>query len=246
MSKTELNILLTRPIQKSQSLARELTPLAQHIEIQPLFTYEENSDNPTLSQALKLAPEHIIFVSEAAARFALEQCPLSSWPKTSHYYAVGPATADALSPLNQTILMGERFDSEGLLALQQLQNIENQQVLIIRGNGGRELLAQTLRQRQAIVAYNEVYRRQWQSFNVEQLIEKWRKLKINCMVVTSEALLDKAVELITKADEDFKQQLQWIVASERIAEKAKHYQLQKVVNAGGASNQLIFQALKNL
>ncbi|WP_171022340.1 uroporphyrinogen-III synthase [Thalassotalea litorea] len=248
MAKTELNILLTRPLSKSQSLARELKPLARHIEIQPFFDYQSNSQSLSLAAALAERPQHIIFVSEAAAQFALQQCPIDAWPVQSSYYAVGPATAKALSSLALTpsaikIHTGQTFDSEGLLALPSLQQVSDQKILIIRGNGGREHLAQTLRQRRANVAYNEVYLRHWPSMDASQLIEKWRKLKINCMVVTSEALLDKAVELLANADRSFIQGIYWVVASERIAEKAKQYKLDRVINASGASNRLIFQAI---
>ncbi|WP_394173814.1 uroporphyrinogen-III synthase [Thalassotalea litorea] len=243
MRKTDLNILLTRPIDKSQSLARELEPLAQHIEIQPLFSYQHHADCAALTAAITQRPQHIIFVSEAAAKFALQTCAPDIWPNNSLYYAVGPATAKALAPITSNLYTGQTFDSEGLLALPSLQRVNDQNILIIRGNGGREHLAQTLRQRQANVAYNEVYQRQWLSLDAVQLIEKWRKLKINCMVVTSEALLDKAVALFANTDTLFKQEICWVVASERIAEKAKKYQLSRVVNAGGASNRLIVQAI---
>ncbi|WP_169303076.1 uroporphyrinogen-III synthase [Thalassotalea mangrovi] len=246
MSKTDLNILLTRPLSKSQSLARDIVSLANHIEIQPLFEYLPTDNALSLSNAMVPPPHHIIFVSAAAARFAIKQCPVDRWPDSSLYYAVGPATKTALAPLGKSIAMGRTYDSEGLLALPQLANLDGEQVLIIRGDGGREYLAQTLRQRQANVAYNEVYRRQWLPFNEVQLIEKWRKLKINCMVVTSEALLDRAVELVSKVDPLYLQDIQWIVASERIAAKASEYGLQQVRNAGGANNQLIYQAIATL
>jgi uroporphyrinogen-III synthase len=53
----------------------------------------------------------------------------------------------------------KRFDSEGLLALPELQNVSGWHVMIFRGDGGRELLGDTLRDRGATVEYVSCYRR---------------------------------------------------------------------------------------
>jgi uroporphyrinogen-III synthase len=74
---------------------------------------------------------------------------------------VGQGSAKALRELgiSNVIAPTERFDSEGLLALPQLQNVAGWRVMIFRGDGGRELLGDTLKARGATVEYAACYRR---------------------------------------------------------------------------------------
>ncbi|MEO8343253.1 MAG: uroporphyrinogen-III synthase, partial [Gallionella sp.] len=74
---------------------------------------------------------------------------------------VGQGSAKALreSGIAQIIAPTERFDSEGLLALPQLQNVAGWRVMIFRGDGGRELLGDTLKARGAMVEYATCYQR---------------------------------------------------------------------------------------
>ena len=74
---------------------------------------------------------------------------------------VGQGSAKALRELDiaNVIAPTERFDSEGLLALPELQNVAGWRVMIFRGDGGRELLGDTLKARGATVEYATCYQR---------------------------------------------------------------------------------------
>ncbi|MBI5437069.1 MAG: uroporphyrinogen-III synthase [Nitrosomonadales bacterium] len=74
---------------------------------------------------------------------------------------VGQGSAKALRDLGvqEIIAPQDRFDSEALLALPELQNVKGWRVVIFRGDGGRELLGDTLKARGAKVEYAECYRR---------------------------------------------------------------------------------------
>ncbi|WNC71960.1 uroporphyrinogen-III synthase [Thalassotalea psychrophila] len=246
MSKNKLNVLLTRPLQKSQQLAKEIAPIASNIEITPLFAYKPGEQQVSLKQQLNnLNPEFIIIISPAAANFALQVTNFSNHIKSTTFIAVGQASANVLIAHGiENVIVPSIETSEGLLALSELQNIANKQVLIIRGNGGREFLKQQLELKQAKVAYNEVYKRQWLTFSAEQTIDKWRKDEINCIVITSSELLNKTLDLI--ADKNWANSCYWIVASTRIAEQAKAHGLKHVINANGANHQQIFQAMMAL
>jgi uroporphyrinogen-III synthase len=84
-----------------------------------------------------------------------------SLPPTLKIATVGQGSAKALRELGITnvITPSERFDSEGLLALPELQNVAGRRVMIFRGDGGRELLGDTLKARGATVEYAACYRR---------------------------------------------------------------------------------------
>ncbi len=85
---------------------------------------------------------------------------------------VGQGSANALHDLgiSQVIVPQDQFDSEGLLALPELQNVAGWQVLIFRGDGGRELLGDTLRARGATVEYACCYQRSKSQLDVDALL----------------------------------------------------------------------------
>ncbi|MEW6999059.1 uroporphyrinogen-III synthase [Colwelliaceae bacterium BS250] len=243
MSNNKLNILLTRPLEKSQKLAKELQPLANNIEITPLFAYQKGINHSLLKQQINdFKPQIIIFISQAAVKFSLETITADVLNHGALIIAVGDTTKAALTIAGiDNIIVPSAHTSEGMLALTQLQDVADKSILIVRGDGGRETLKQQLQHRGANVAYNEVYKRQWLALNRQQTIEKWRKVQINCIVVTSNELLHKTLEL-TKQEHWLKQCL-WIVASARIAEQAMSSGITRVYNADGANNAKIYQAV---
>jgi uroporphyrinogen-III synthase len=80
-------------------------------------------------------------------------------PPTLKIATVGQGSAKALRELGiaNVIAPTERFDSEGLLALPELQDVTGWRVMIFRGDGGRELLGDTLKARGATVEYATCY-----------------------------------------------------------------------------------------
>jgi uroporphyrinogen-III synthase len=84
-----------------------------------------------------------------------------SLPPTLKIATVGQGSAKVLreSGIANVIAPTERFDSEGLLALPELQNVAGWRVMIFRGDGGRELLGDTLKARGATVEYATCYQR---------------------------------------------------------------------------------------
>ena len=84
-----------------------------------------------------------------------------SLPPSLKIATVGQGSAKALRELSiaNVIAPTERFDSEGLLALPELQNVAGWRVMIFRGDGGRELLGDTLKVRGATVEYATCYQR---------------------------------------------------------------------------------------
>lgn len=84
-----------------------------------------------------------------------------SLPPTLKIATIGQGSAKALRELGiaNVIAPAEHFDSEGLLALPELQHVAGWRVMILRGDGGRELLGDTLKARGATVEYVTCYQR---------------------------------------------------------------------------------------
>lgn len=94
-------------------------------------------------------------LSQHAVAFAQSQLHQQDrkWPRLPDYFAIGRTTALALHTVSgQKILYPQdREISEVLLQLPELQNIAGKRALILRGNGGRELIGDTLTARGAEV-----------------------------------------------------------------------------------------------
>lgn len=242
MSKHKLKLLITRPEKAGRDLQSCLQQHGYQSYCQPCFDYQSSAN---LEQLLTLQGQInnpiVIFISVAAVEFANKLMPISLWP-TQAVIAVGSATQQALKTLGISAYVPENHHSEGLLALPALQNVQAKEVLIVRGDGGRELIAEDLRRRGASVHYFESYRRVWRNYSLE-LIKTWHQQQINCILITSNALLEFVVNLINDSDSYWREQCLWIVASSRIAENTKAMGIRRVINANGANTTAIITAL---
>ncbi|AEG32387.1 uroporphyrinogen-III synthase [Thiomicrospira cyclica] len=106
-----------------------------------------------------------VFVSANAVAFfhhALQAQDLSGPPPSVALVAVGQATWQALADLNWSGLqpLPASFDSEGMLALPVFNQVANKAIGIVRGEVGRDWLAEQLNLRGARVSFYPVYRRE--------------------------------------------------------------------------------------
>src|SRR5690349_5128011 len=74
-----------------------------------------------------LAAPLVVFTSPAAARFAAGLLPLRV-PSGAQWIAVGSGTRQALRRAGVAALAPDRMDTEGLLALPQLQRVEGRDI----------------------------------------------------------------------------------------------------------------------
>lgn len=161
-----LAVVVTRPTRQNDALVLQLQQLGADVAAIPLLAIEPLADPDSQARTdhclAQLATcQFAIFISQNAAEqtlLALAQRGLH-WPANLPAFAVGSATAAMLQQHGIPACSPARMDSEGLLALPALQQVAGQQGVIFRGQGGRETLAQTLRDRGAIVNYCELYRR---------------------------------------------------------------------------------------
>lgn len=137
----------------------------------PLIAIGPPADPAAVAKAWELlcqAPRLAVFVSPSAvAALDAGGAPgWADWPPATWAACVGPGTAQALRERGVVRLLSpppdsERFESEALWPLlEQLGGWAGAQVLLLRGDGGREWLAEQLTEQGAHVKALSVYRRQ--------------------------------------------------------------------------------------
>ena len=155
-----LNVLVTRPPAQATRLSTAIRQMGGNPIALPLLDICPLPPTTQIKQALAQLDQvdFLIFVSANAVMFGLPY--LAEIPASLLVGAIGQATAERLRAAGiHAELVPTQFDSEGLLALPQLQALQGKAVLIVRGKGGREKLAESMRARGARVRYVEVYRR---------------------------------------------------------------------------------------
>ncbi|HHB93408.1 MAG TPA: uroporphyrinogen-III synthase [Thioploca sp.] len=151
----KLKILVTRPVHQAESLCSLIEYQggeAVKLPVIQIIDCNNNWQNYNFNNF-----DIAIFISSNAVEKTLANIVL---PTKLQLFAVGKSTAATLQKLGLTALCpAPPFNSEALLSMPQLQTIINKQIVIFRGEGGRELLAKSLRKRSAKVQYISVYKR---------------------------------------------------------------------------------------
>lgn len=170
-----LRIVVTRPREQAVQLARRIEQLGGAPLLFPLLDIEAVPDTSVLHEQLgRLAQFDLaVFVSPNAVQYgmaAIRAC--GGTPAGLKIATVGQGSARALRDhgVEHVIVPREQFDSEGLLALPELQQVDGWRVLILRGDGGRELLGDTLKARGATVEYACCYQRSKPQLDVSALL----------------------------------------------------------------------------
>ncbi|MDE2083939.1 MAG: uroporphyrinogen-III synthase [Xanthomonadaceae bacterium] len=168
------SVIVTRPAASAGSLRRRIRGLGGVPIGLPGSVLRAAPERAAVCAALiaARAAAVAVFVSPAAVKFAFAACPKLRFARATRICAVGVATARALSRrgLRDVVWPRTRQDSEGLLALPELRSLRGCRAVLIGAPGGRELLAQTLRNRRARLTRIDVYHRQAPRYSARQLV----------------------------------------------------------------------------
>ena len=228
-------ILVTRPAAQAGPLVARIEAAGGKAVCFPLLEIGPvNYLTPLRQAAQRLGDFAIaIFISPNAVEHAL---PLllsgGEWPATLRAAAIGQSTAALLAAhgVNGVIAPTDRFDSEAVLTLPafQAEAVAGQQVLILRGNGGRELLADTLRARGAGVECVSCYRRSPPK-DAAALTSLLHNKQLDALTISSSEGLRNLWSLLDTEARGCLQGLPLFVPHERIGEQAAELGLRRVV-----------------
>jgi uroporphyrinogen-III synthase len=245
-----LTIVVTRPRDQAAQLAQSIENAGGIPLLFPLLDITAVQDDSMLKEQISRLHQYnlAIFISPNAVKYglsAIRAAGASLPPNPSStsgrgelkIATVGQGSAKALreSGITNVIAPADRFDSEGLLALPELQNVSGWRVMIFRGDGGRELLGDTLKARGATVEYATSYQRSKPQQDAGVLLAA----KPDAIIVTSSEALGYLWELLNDSGRAALRNTALFVPHARIAGLAREQGwLQVHVTASGDDGML--------
>lgn len=238
-------VLVTRPVGQSEGLCQLIEAAGGRAERCPAMVIEPAGDQVT--QARLAEPWDLVyFVSPNAVKQALRLARDGRWASAARVAAVGRGTALTLTEAGRTpdLVPSERYESEELLAMPELAEarVRGWRVLVVRGEGGRGLFADTLAERGAEVAFAEVYRRRCPDFDPTSLLASWPE-GIHAVSVTSEEVMRNLMEMLGAEGRELLLATPLVVIAERTRARAQELGFRRVVLAERASDEAILAAI---
>lgn len=226
-------IAITRPLEQAQELAGRIAAEGGQPILFPLLAIAPLDDPRAFLAVLDdlEKTDWAIFISSNAVEQGMPALVRRhpQRPAGLRFAAIGPATTAELKrfDVDEVLMPKDRYDSESLLALPQMQEVQDRRILIFRGVGGRELLAEQLQARGAEVRFAECYRRVNPQRDAGDLPRLWQNKQLHALVVTSSEALRNLVALAD--DAEWLRSTPVFVNHARIGELAQRHGLNAIV-----------------
>jgi uroporphyrinogen-III synthase len=235
-----MTIVVTRPRDQAAQLARFIEQAGGIPLLFPLLDISAVQNTQALQEQIsRLAQFDLaVFISPNAVHYGIAAIRAAGdIPPNLKIATVGQGSAKALreSGVAGVIAPTERFDSEGLLALPELQDVSGWRVLIFRGDGGRELLGDTLKARGANVEYATCYLRGKPQQNAAELLAA----RPDAITVTSSEALGYLWDMLNDKERGLLRNTPLFVPHARIAGLAREQGWQHVHLTGSGDDGLM-------
>ncbi len=238
------HVVITRPAGQATHLAEALVDLGAHPILFPVLSILDLDDlRPLHDIALQLDDFQIaIFISPNAVFKSLEQVLRHrGWPPGLRAATVGVSSEQALARhgIDNVLVPAGRFDSEALLELPELQDVAGKRIVIFRGDGGRELLGDTLRERGAEVVQIASYRRGMPPIDGAVLLKHWENRTLDAITVTSSEGMRNLFDMVGKLGQAWLRKTPLFVPHHRIAVQASMLGLAVIHTTGPGDDGLV-------
>ncbi|MBD3669903.1 MAG: uroporphyrinogen-III synthase [Gammaproteobacteria bacterium] len=246
-----VHVVVTRPAGQHERLC-QLIEASGGVSIHyPVLEIQDAADQARLAQQIARLDEFdlAIFISPNAVQRAMNRINAhGGLPPKLKTATVGRGSGRELARIlgrEPDIVPAKRFNSEALLELPPMQEVAGQRVIIFRGDGGREHLANTLRERGAKVEYAEVYRRGRPDIDKAPLMHAWARGEVDIIVVTSGEGLRNLFDMVGQLGRQWLRKTPILVINERLVELARELGAESApVIADEASDEGIVAAIE--
>ncbi len=245
---TGIHILVTRPAHQAAYLADKIRTMGGNPVLFPVLEITDITDNSPLLELINRLEQFdlAIFVSPNAVNKAMHWIDMKRMlPPNLRIATVGKSSADALKRygVKEVLTPIGRSDSEALLEKEELQYMNGKQVVIFRGNDGRNLLGDTLIKRGAAVEYAECYHRSKPNVDTTSLLAAWSQHKLNAITITSSEGLHNFIAIIGKSGQKLLPMTPLFTTHERIAQTARSLGFEHVITTTDTGDEGLLQGL---
>ena len=245
---TSIKALVTRPQAQADSLVQAIKDRGGSAWAVPMLTIEAIAENQAMrNTVLGLNKfDKVIVTSQHAARFGLALID-NYWPQLpvgQDWFAIGSRTQATLAYFGiQAQKSSNGHDSEALLSLQSLKSVNQQNILLLKGRGGRTLIADTLMARGAKIEQLESYQRKRPEYVSCSISDILQCKRINTLLCASGETVTNALHYLTQEDIA---RLYLVVPSQRIAREFSTLPFRQIIVSSGADHQATLAALETL
>ena len=243
------HVLVTRPAHQAENLSRLIEERGGVAVRFPTLAIVALDDSCTIQNTLAHLDRYqwLVFISANAVTmhsYYSDGVKIEQF-KSVRIAAIGKATAQALAQagLPVDLVPESGYNTEALLAMPQMQQMKGQSCLIVRGEGGREELATTLRSRGATVEYLDVYKRIIPGLDSSQVSLLLAQDKLDVITVTSGEALQNLLIMLEEKHHQQLFEVPLVVVSNRIRQIAADMGFKRIAVTNSPSDAAILETV---
>ncbi len=242
-------IVITRPAHQAQAMADLIRTAGGNPILFPVLEILDAEDLKPLHALIDRLDEFdiAVFISPNAVNKAMNLIAARrQLPPGILFAAIGRSSVKELRRFGVASVIAplKKFDSETLLSLAELRNVAGKRIVIFRGDGGRELLGDTLVSRGATVEYAECYRRGKPNLDTAPLMKAWARSELHAIIVTSSEGLRNLFDMIGKLGQAWLRKTPLFVPHTRIAETARGLGLSVIIETEAGDEGIVARIAK--
>ncbi len=249
----ELRVLVTRPAELADGLRSKIETVNGVAVYFPAIEFGVSSNTAALENALNILPQFdwAVFVSIPAVRqVARTMHHLAiDWPHDTSIAVVGRGSARVCHEEGLAVMLmpENRQSSEGLIEAFNAIDLRDRQVVIFRGQSGRELLGEYMHAQGAHVSTIESYQRQITTQDPGAVITLLADRKLDVIVISSQSIFDALLELFGNRHDVDLMHMDLVAVSDRVANYCRNMGVQGTIEvSASAGDEDIVCALSRL